>query len=113
MGNKFFSSWRIHTTSEFQRVYFMRQRLSGHYYLLYYGRNEVKHPRLGVVTSKRNVKKAVWRNRIRRVVKETFRIRKYLLPAFDIVVVAKSPSIKAENKELYECIKKLFAKLRR
>ena len=113
MGNKFFSGWRIRTTSEFRHVYFMNQRLIGCYYLLYYRKNEVKYPRLGVVASKHSVKKAVWRNRIKRVVKEVFRIQKNQLSAFDMVVIAKPPSIKANNKELYKCIKKLFAKLKR
>ena len=79
--------------------------------MLYYRENEVRHPRLGVVASKCNVKKAVARNRIRRVVKEAFRVQKNRLPSFDVVVIAKLHSLEADNQELFECIKKLFRKL--
>ncbi|MDE3401276.1 MAG: ribonuclease P protein component [Coxiella burnetii] len=111
MEKGFSVGWRIRTTAEFRRMYAARQRIIGRYYLLYYRENEIKHSRLGVVASKRNVRKAVWRNRVRRVVKEAFRIRKKDLPAFDIVVVAKASSVEADNKELYECINKLFTQL--
>ncbi len=113
MEKGFSESWRIRTTDEFRCVYVTRQQVIGRYYLLYYRENEIKHSRLGVVIGKYNVRKAVWRNRLKRVVKEAFRIRKKGLPAFDIVVVAKASSVEAGNKELYQCINKLFTQLER
>ncbi|MBW5803036.1 ribonuclease P protein component [Coxiella endosymbiont of Ornithodoros amblus] len=113
MEKSFSASWRIRTTDEFRCIYATRQRIIGRYYFLYYRENEIKHSRLGVVTSKCNVRKAVWRNRVRRVVKEAFRTRKKKLPAFDIVVVAKASSVEVGNKELYQCINKLFTQLER
>lgn len=91
----------------------VRQRLIGRCYLLYYRENKVKYPRLGIVASKRKIKKAVSRNRIKRVVKEAFRMQKSRLPSFDVVVIAKLHSLEVDNQELYECIKKLFGKLKK
>ena len=111
MKHDFSKNWRIHTTTEFHRVYSARQRLSGYYYLLYYRNNNFGCARLGVVASRRSLKKAIMRNRARRIVKEGFRIQKYHLPSIDIVFIVKSRSMEASKKELHECINQLFHQL--
>ena len=45
--------------------------------------------RLGVVVAKRNVKLAVARNRLKRTVRESFRLQQSCLTGLDIVVVVK------------------------
>jgi len=50
-----------------------------------------KHiPRLGLVISKRFAKNAVQRNRIKRLIRESFRHHKVLLTGLDIAVLLKS-----------------------
>ena len=48
--------------------------------------NELGHARLGMVVAKRLFKRAVDRNRMRRVIRETFRLYSPQLAAVDIVV---------------------------
>jgi ribonuclease P protein component len=50
--------------------------------------NEQHRPRLGVVTTKR-LGKAVQRNRVKRLLREFFRLHKGALPPQDIVIIAK------------------------
>jgi len=50
----------------------------------------IANPRLGLVIAKKNVAKAVDRNRIKRVLRESFRHNQGLLPALDIVILARS-----------------------
>ena len=111
MEYHFSSDWRIRTTAVFQYVYSKRQRLSGRYYLLYYLDNNIGHSRLGVVASKRSVKKAVIRNRVRRMVKEVFRRKKNRLPSFDLIFIAKARASEANSRELYKCINRLLEQL--
>ena len=47
--------------------------------------------RLGLVIGKRAVRRAVDRNRVKRVLRETFRIRRLELPCVDIVVQLTGP----------------------
>lgn len=111
MNHDFSTSWRIRTTAEFHRVYFGGQRLLGRYYLLYFENNNLGYPRLGVVASRKSLKKAVMRNRAKRIVKEHFRFQKDRLPSIDIVFIAKSRSEEASKKELHECVNRLFNQL--
>ncbi|MFW0094912.1 MAG: ribonuclease P protein component [Coxiella endosymbiont of Haemaphysalis qinghaiensis] len=111
MNYNFSMHWRIHTTTEFYRVYSRGWRLSGHYYLLYYRNNSFDYPRLGVVASRKSLKKAIIRNRARRIVKENFRLKKDLLYSMDIIFIAKSQSRGASKKELNECISQLLNQL--
>ena len=48
--------------------------------------NRCGHARLGVAISKKRVKHAVKRNRIKRIIKETFRIYRLKLPGRDYLV---------------------------
>lgn len=111
MGYHFSSDWRIRTTAVFRCVYSKRQRLLDRYYVLYYLNNDIGHSRLGVVASKRSVKKAIIRNRVRRMVKEVFRRQKNQLPSFDLVFIAKACASEASNRELYKCINRLLEQL--
>ena len=43
-------------------------------------------PRLGLVIGKRQLKRAVDRNRVRRLLRESFRLRRATIPAMDIVI---------------------------
>lgn len=48
--------------------------------------NELGHARLGMVVAKRQFKRAVDRNRMRRIIRETFRLSSPELPPLDVVV---------------------------
>lgn len=67
-------------------------------------------PRLGVVVPKKNVRKAVTRNRIKRVIRESFRLHKNQLPHWDIVVLALRSADKAPNQRLFERLAKGWSK---
>lgn len=49
--------------------------------------NDVSRPRLGLVIGKRVSPRAVDRNRMRRIIREAFRLNAGELPALDIVVM--------------------------
>jgi ribonuclease P protein component len=60
-----------------------------HYLILARRNNRFSHSRLGLVVSKKNARLATRRNRIKRVVRETFRINQHCLTCLDIVFLVR------------------------
>lgn len=63
-------------------------------------------PRLGLAIAARIVGNAVSRNRIKRLIRESFRLHQYELPAVDIVVNARSAAREADNAALARSLEK-------
>jgi ribonuclease P protein component len=68
--------------------------------------------RLGITVSKRVDKRAVGRNRIRRQVRECFRLQRPALPAGDYVVLALAGAAKLDNASLRSELLSLFDRAR-
>lgn len=52
--------------------------------------SDTSFPRLGLVIAKKNIAKATQRNRVKRILRESFRHNQSLLPTLDIVILARS-----------------------
>lgn len=63
-------------------------RIPDKHFLILATPNSLGHARIGLIFSKRNLKLAVQRNRIKRLVRESFRLNTNL-PAMDIVVLGR------------------------
>jgi ribonuclease P protein component len=101
---------RIREKTEFQKIFKERKRLYTPLYILYYRQNDLPYPRLGVITSRRNIRFAVHRNTVRRVARETFRHHQAALMGKDIVIVAQKKAGQVSKCELHQCLEKLFIK---
>jgi len=73
--------------------------------------NSLNNPRLGITVSKKNVRKAHDRNRVKRLIRESFRLNQHNLPNIDIVVVVKPGLDKQSNQETFKLLDKLWKKL--
>lgn len=62
--------------------------------------NDKGVPRIGVTVSKKRAKRAVDRNRIKRQIRETFRLKQHKIPAFDIVIIAKPGIVQLDNETM-------------
>lgn len=111
MLNKFPPKARIRRKAQFQRVFAKRQRLLGQFCVLYYRRNTIQCPRLGMVVSKRDVRKAVARSRFKRLAREAFRTQRRNLSALDVVIIAKPGAGDKTRYELQRCLNKLLQQL--
>jgi ribonuclease P protein component len=74
--------------------------------------NACGFPRLGMSIAARAVGNAVARNRIRRAVREEFRLAQRNLPALDLVVSARSNARNASGAELRADLSQLLTKIR-
>ncbi|TXR54723.1 ribonuclease P protein component [Reinekea thalattae] len=73
--------------------------------------NTLKHSRLGFIFSKKNIRFAVQRNRIKRVTKDYFRLHNTEVPDMDIIILARKGIDKLSNEEVRQLLKKQFNKL--
>lgn len=69
--------------------------------------------RLGLIVAKKNVRRAVDRNRLKRLARESFRSNQYQLPSYDIVLLARRGSSQLANKVLFEHLEQLWIRLQR
>lgn len=80
-------------------------------WLILYRLNDLDTARLGIAVSKKNVRKAVQRNRIKRIIRETFRKNRESLGAIDIVVLARRGVSEKSNRLLNAGINAQWQKL--
>ncbi|WP_093288828.1 ribonuclease P protein component [Solimonas aquatica] len=80
---------RLLKPAEFKAAFAQGRRLHESGLTLVVVANELGHPRLGMAVPKKAVALAVERNRIKRQIRESFRIRQTELPAADFVVLVK------------------------
>ena len=102
---------RIRRAGDFAALRQASGRLGGRCFSVRYRGNELGHARLGLAISKRVSKRAVERNRIKRLVRESFRRIRHQLPAFDLVVMAREQASGLPGPELLAEIDALWRKL--
>ncbi len=102
---------RLLKKSLFQTTSSHKQLLTGKYFVFHYHPNKLAYPRLGIIISKRKCRLAVWRNRLKRQVREAFRYYQSRLFHYDIVVVVRQGAQEACKNELRQCLDSLFLKL--
>lgn len=66
--------------------------------------NERDGARLGVIVAKRIVRRAVHRNAIRRLIRESFRINQCRLKGLDVIVLVRCVLPKAPNTFFLDCL---------
>jgi len=91
---------RLRTPAEFEHVYKSGQRFAQSLFQVTASANALGYPRLGLSIAARAVGNSVARNRIRRVVREVFRLAQHELPAIDLVVAARSAARTASGAEM-------------
>lgn len=97
--------------ADFDNVFKQGQRSADRYFTILFQPNTLNHPRLGFAISKQKVRLAVGRNRLRRLVRESFRKRVAGLPPVDMVVLARDATRSAENGEIVTSLDKHWARI--
>jgi ribonuclease P protein component len=98
---------RLRHKSEFDRVYRDARRSTDACFAVLVRRGErAASPRLGLAIAARVVGNAVSRNRIKRLVRESFRLHQHELPAVDIVVSARSLARTADNAAIIRSLER-------
>jgi ribonuclease P protein component len=105
------SCLRLKAANEFNYVFSRPAKTSAKYLGIYYRKSQLGYPRLGLVVAKKHIKKAIDRNRIKRLIRESFRLNRHVLPVCDYVVVIYQGIADLTNKEIREQLNKQWQKL--
>ena len=102
---------RLKKPAEYKKVFAKPVKSSDTYFTLLAIKNDFDHPRLGLAIAKKNIKKAVHRNVIKRAVRENFRMQQQSLGNIDIVVLARREAVDAPLELLRKSLEKHWLRL--
>ncbi|MGR8998641.1 MAG: ribonuclease P protein component [Gammaproteobacteria bacterium] len=102
---------RLKKPIEYKKVFARPVKSSDQYFTLLAIKNDFDHPRLGLAIAKKNIRKAVHRNMIKRAVRENFRMQQQSLGNIDIVVLARREAVDASLELLRKSLEKHWLKL--
>jgi len=102
---------RLLCPKDFAALRSSSKRLAAQYFHCEFRLNELDGARLGMAVSKRVSKRAVERNRIRRQIRESFRLCRAELPACDVLVIARASAAGQDNAILRTDLNALWRKL--
>jgi ribonuclease P protein component len=101
---------RLRRKSDFDAAYARGRRLGDGFFTVIALRNDWGAPRLGLAVAVRAAGGAVPRNRLRRLIRESFRLHQASLPALDLVVSARPPARNAAPGALRASLAALWSK---
>jgi len=93
---------RLLDAAAFTRVFKKATRSRDKWFTVLYRENEKDIARLGLAISKKHCRQATARNRIKRVVRESFRQHQEELAGLDIVVINEPAARSAGNQQLFD-----------
>ncbi len=113
-GLCFGRSSRLLKAASFQEVFDRNSQRASSRELLCLGRpNESGIHRLGLVIAKKHVRLAVQRNRVKRIIRDSFRTHRHLFPPMDIVILARPGLAALSRQALHQELLLLWQKLGR
>ncbi|MDD9897128.1 MAG: ribonuclease P protein component [Gammaproteobacteria bacterium] len=103
---------RLQTAADYKAVFDHTQHsVSCRHFLMLAVTNNAESRRLGLVIAKKNVNKAVQRNRLKRQIRESFRTGCVGLGAIDVVVLARRDADKLSNAQVANKLNSLWQDL--
>ncbi len=111
-GTGFSKEQRLTKPAEFKAVFsHVKYKVPGGALLVFAIKNELASARLGLIIAKKHISTAVQRNRIKRILRASFRLNQDLLVGIDIVILARGDLGLLDNKQLHILIQKLWLDL--
>lgn len=113
MAARFPPTARLRSAADFASLKAARGRAENSLFRIRYASGTAPSARLGLAVSRKVSKRAVDRNRIKRVVRESFRHHRAELPTVDMLVIAKAPAAHAERDQLRRELENLWPRIKR
>lgn len=89
---------KLRKTDDFSSVFRFKRVQRGTNLDIFFRENELGHARLGLIVPKKLLPRAVDRNRIRRVLREAFRLTQVELGGLDVVIRLKAVGLDADYR---------------
>jgi len=109
--SRFGAELRLRSKLQFDALYASGKRIDDRFFGLRVKPNGLGHPRVGLAVAVKTAGSGVARNRLRRLVRESFRLAQHELPAVDIVVAAKFPAREAPATTLRASLATLWQRV--
>jgi ribonuclease P protein component len=104
---------RLSNAAEFDRVFKNCRRSADSFFTVLYRTNDLDYPRLGLAIAKKNIPLSVGRNRLKRIIRESFRNAEQKLNGLDIVIMARRKAGATPNAELFQSLEHHWKSLNR
>ncbi len=105
---------RLNKPSQYKQVFTNPIKNSDAFFTVLAIKNDLNHCRLGLAITKKNIKKASDRNRIKRLIRESFRLSNLInTNSLDLVVLARREVINTSSEKLRHSLEKHWQKITR
>jgi ribonuclease P protein component len=104
---------RLLHSQEYKHVFDKPCKSTDRYLIVLARTNGQNFGRLGLAIAKKTVKRAVDRNRVKRLIRESFRHHQLSLAGFDCVILAKSGIVQVDNHTLLHSLAKHWQQISR
>ena len=107
-NNDFPKRYRLITANDYRQVFKNPKRVSTPELLFLFSKNNLLFSRLGLAIAKKQLPLAVDRNRVKRLIRESFREQHFQLSSVDIVVMARKNLLNMDNTHVRQQLDKLW-----
>ncbi|UTF59064.1 ribonuclease P protein component [Gilvimarinus sp. DA14] len=103
---------RLLNARDFKAVFDDAPFRASHQHLLLLSRdNQSDCARLGLVIAKKNIRHAVDRNRVKRLIRESFRQHQHQLAGLDVIVLARRGLDELDNPSIHKLLSKQWQRI--
>jgi len=102
---------RLLTPQDFKIVFNQAHKLNFSSFMVYVMENGRGKSRLGLAVSKKSAKKAVTRNQIKRIIRDSFRLRQDELKGWDIVFVSRASANNISKADLNALTQRVWRRI--
>jgi ribonuclease P protein component len=110
-GARFPRRTRLTSRNAFAQVFARPVKSSDQYFTVLARPNALGYPRLGLAISRKVAKSAVARNRLKRIVRESFRRHQSWLGGLDCVVMGRAGLAEPDNAVLFDSLQRHWRRL--
>ncbi|WP_338031732.1 ribonuclease P protein component [Ectothiorhodospira shaposhnikovii] len=102
---------RLLQASDYHRVFRDAHRVSQPPFTGLWALSPTAGPRLGMAVAKKNVRQATQRNRIKRLIRESFRRHRSGMAPMDMVIMCKPGAQHFNNADLHQALERLWKRM--